>query len=226
MLLFNQAIADGNNDGVDIGVVHVEIQDSTFVDEEIAIAIIFYVKNFTDEAFFADVNMHFNKQESLPVVIDNDVYIEDEEYNNTFILPNDSVAFYKIIELEDEDIYSLINDIIIIWPDRESVNDTMPDNDYAYATLFSDEPIVAIEDDFLDSKVEIFNTSNTINIQAPNQLILQSNLIGLDGKLIEANQLKNNQHQIKTGNLLKGIYLVDVLLENRQRIHKKIFINF
>jgi len=224
--LFNQAIADGNNDGVDIGVVHVEIQDSTFVDEEIAIAIIFYVKNFTDEAFFADVNMHFNKQESLPVVIDNDVYIEDEEYNNTFILPNDSVAFYKIIELEDEDIYSLINDIIIIWPDRESVNDTMPDNDYAYATLFSDEPIVAIEDDFLDSKVEIFNTSNTINIQAPNQLILQSNLIGLDGKLIEANQLKNNQHQIKTGNLLKGIYLVDVLLENRQRIHKKIFINF
>jgi len=226
LLLFNQAIADGNNDGVDIGVVHVEIQDSTFVDEEIAIAIIFYVKNFTDEAFFADVNMHFNKQESLPVVIDNDVYIEDEEYNNTFILPNDSVAFYKIIELEDEDIYSLINDIIIIWPDRESVNDTMPDNDYAYATLFSDEPIVAIEDDFLDSKVEIFNTSNTINIQAPNQLILQSNLIGLDGKLIEANQLKNNQHQIKTGNLLKGIYLVDVLLENRQRIHKKIFINF
>jgi len=219
--IFGQAFAQ---DGVDIGIGQITVMDSLIVDDELPVE--FYLKNFHTEDFDEDVNIRFNIADEFPNTFDNNSFLEEEDYDDVFIAAGDSVLFSKNVDIDDLDIYALTNDIIIIWPDRESINDTMPNNDVAFVTIFEDTTISSFNDNFaLNHQIEIKQTADKIIVFAKEQLLKQTKLFYLNGQQVTAVNSKESSHQLNCNGVKKGIYIIEIVMENNKRYSKKIFIN-
>lgn len=207
---------------VDIGIVHIEAMDSAIMDDELPVT--FYVKNYSSEAFDQDLDIRFNILDEFPDVFDNDDYLEEEDYEELFIAAGDSVQLSKNVDLEDEDINAIVNDIIIIWPDRESINDTMPDNDIAYITIFEDETTNIDAFANIESLVKINISVSELIIQAKEHQIENLVLFSFSGSIVSSSKINAHIGRLNVSELNTGIFLLEIRLDNNKRLIEKVLI--
>jgi hypothetical protein len=118
-----------------------------------------------------------------------------------FMNGNFRIAFYQ--GLPGEDFYIDIDSLVVYDPTVTSLNSTINNNNY----IISSNEL---------NQITVSNKNTTANYS----LI---NIFSVDGKLVYANNLRNNLNMIDASNWNKGVYFVQIS-DGKNQINKKIIV--
>jgi len=206
-------------DEVDIGIGEIQLIDTFFLSP--ALPVQFYLVNYGDTVFDDEIDIFFNYEDDANAGVDTTEVDESEDFD-VFIMPGDSVLLDEVVDVDFAEVGLFTQDIIIIWPDREDINDTNPTNDYNFKIFTVFENFYTNIQNIGDENISLKVNGSQLLVSADQSLISNIRIFDLAGIQKANNSLSNSNASIQIGQFTSGIYVVEVATSNKRTYYKKI----